>query len=87
MSGGELSGLERETDALTGEWARHSRGVTDQQEPRCAAVCRIEVESLLGAVVRRGRATGVNTPMIEALYAVLKPHAGGSEGVKEWKTQ
>ena len=48
---------------------------------------RIEVESLLGAVVRRGRATGVNTPMIEALYAVLKPHAGGSEGVKEWKTQ
>ena len=48
---------------------------------------RIEVESLLGAVVRRGRATGVNTPMIEALYAVLKPHAGGSDGVKEWKTQ
>jgi 2-dehydropantoate 2-reductase len=38
---------------------------------------RIEVESLLGAVVRRGRATGVPTPMIEALYAVLKPHAEG----------
>ena len=48
---------------------------------------RIEVESLLGAVVRRGRATGVNTPMIEALYAVLKPHAWGSEAVKEWKAQ
>jgi 2-dehydropantoate 2-reductase len=38
---------------------------------------RIEVESLLGAVVRRGRATGVPTPTIEALYAVLKPHANG----------
>jgi 2-dehydropantoate 2-reductase len=39
---------------------------------------RIEVESLLGAVVRRGRALGVQTPMMEALYAVLKPHAAGS---------
>jgi 2-dehydropantoate 2-reductase len=39
---------------------------------------RIEVESLLGAVVRRGRALGVQTPMMEALYAVLKPHANGS---------
>ena len=38
---------------------------------------RIEVESLLGAVVRRGRALGVPTPMMEALYAVLKPHAAG----------
>ena len=39
---------------------------------------RIEVESLLGTVVRRGRAGGVATPMLEALYAVLKPHANGS---------
>ena len=39
---------------------------------------RIEVESLLGTVVRRGRAVGVLTPMMEALYAVLKPHADGS---------
>lgn len=38
---------------------------------------RIEVESLLGTVVRRGRAVGVSTPMMEALYAVLKPHANG----------
>ena len=38
---------------------------------------RIEVESLLGAVVRRGRTLGVPTPMMEALYAVLKPHAAG----------
>jgi 2-dehydropantoate 2-reductase len=40
---------------------------------------RIEVESLLGAVVRRGRAAGVPTPMMEALYAVLKPHASGRQ--------
>jgi 2-dehydropantoate 2-reductase len=39
---------------------------------------RIEVESLTGSVVRRGRAAGVPTPMMEALYAVLKPHAAGS---------
>ena len=36
---------------------------------------RIEVESLPGSVVRRGRAAGVPTPMMAALYAVLKPHA------------
>jgi 2-dehydropantoate 2-reductase len=35
---------------------------------------RIELESLPGSVVRRGRALGVPTPMMEALYAVLKPH-------------
>ncbi len=38
---------------------------------------RIEVESLPGSVVRRGKAVGVPTPMMAALYAVLKPYAGG----------
>ena len=38
---------------------------------------RIEVESLPGSVVRRGRAVGVETPMMRALYAVLKPWAKG----------
>ncbi len=38
---------------------------------------RIEVESLAGSVVRRGRAVGVPTPMMAALYAVLKPWAEG----------
>lgn len=38
---------------------------------------RIEVESLQGEVVRRGRELGVPTPVISALYAVLKPHALG----------
>jgi 2-dehydropantoate 2-reductase len=39
---------------------------------------RLELESLAGSVVRRGRAAGVPTPIMAALYAVLKPHAAGS---------
>ena len=39
---------------------------------------RIEVEALLGSVVRRGRAAGVATPIFDALYVTLKPHEGGS---------
>jgi 2-dehydropantoate 2-reductase len=42
---------------------------------------RIEVESLPGSVVRRGRAVGVPTPMMRALYAVLKPWAKGPVSV------
>jgi len=38
---------------------------------------RIEVESLPGSVVRRGRAAGVPTPIIAGLYAALKPWAQG----------
>jgi 2-dehydropantoate 2-reductase len=38
---------------------------------------RIEVEALQGAVVRRGRAANVPTPVTSTLYAVLKPHAQG----------
>jgi len=38
---------------------------------------RIEVESLQGTVVRRGRAVGIPTPIIGALYAALKLHAAG----------
>ncbi len=34
---------------------------------------RIEVESLPGSVVRRGRQVGVETPIMRGLYAVLKP--------------
>jgi len=36
---------------------------------------RIEVEALQGAVVRRGAALGVPTPIIATLYSVLKLHA------------
>jgi 2-dehydropantoate 2-reductase len=39
---------------------------------------RTEVEALQGSVVRRGRRTGVPTPIMAALYAVLKPHGGGA---------
>lgn len=41
---------------------------------------RIEVEALQGSVVRRGRKVGVPTPVMSALYAVLKPHANGNAG-------
>ena len=37
----------------------------------------IEVEALVGAVVRRGAQAAVATPIMAALYAVLKPHASG----------
>ena len=39
---------------------------------------RIEVEALQGTVVRRGAARGVPTPIMSALYSVLKLHAQGS---------
>jgi 2-dehydropantoate 2-reductase len=39
---------------------------------------RIEVEALQGSVVRRGEQAGVPTPVMAALYAVLKPHAAGT---------
>ncbi len=39
---------------------------------------KIEVEALQGSVVRRGLAAGVPTPIMSALYAVLKPHAYGN---------
>ncbi len=39
---------------------------------------RIELEALPGSVVRRGRAAGVPTPIMETLYAVLKPYEHGT---------
>lgn len=42
-----------------------------------AAGKRLEVEALQGAVVRRGAARGVPTPVLATLYAVLRPHAAG----------
>lgn len=38
---------------------------------------RIEVEALQGALVRRARTHGIEVPIMQALYAVLQPHAGG----------
>ena len=36
----------------------------------------LELEALNGAVVRLGRASDVPTPANEAIYGLLKPHAG-----------
>ncbi|MCU0255697.1 MAG: 2-dehydropantoate 2-reductase [Vicinamibacterales bacterium] len=41
---------------------------------------RLELEALQGAVVRRGRARGVPTPILDTLYAVLRPWAAGTTG-------
>ena len=38
----------------------------------------LEVEGLSGHIVREGRRLGVPTPHHAALYAVLKPHRGGT---------
>ncbi len=38
---------------------------------------RLEVEALMGSVVRRGRAAGVPTPVMATLYGVLAPYASG----------
>lgn len=38
---------------------------------------RIEVEALLGSVVRRAARAGVDVPIMSTLYAVLKPYAAG----------
>jgi 2-dehydropantoate 2-reductase len=40
----------------------------------------IEVEALLGSIVRRGQRLGVATPVMTTLYCVLKPHEKGSSG-------
>ena len=38
----------------------------------------LELEALAGAVVRRGRAAGIPTPVMAALYGVLKPFENGA---------
>ena len=38
---------------------------------------RIDVEALLGSVVRRAARVGLPVPVMSTLYAVLKPYAGG----------
>ncbi len=39
---------------------------------------RLELESLNGEVVRRGRKCGVSTPLNFAIYAFLRPYADGA---------
>jgi 2-dehydropantoate 2-reductase len=40
----------------------------------------LELDALLGTVVRRGRAAGLPTPVIATLYGVLKPFEHGTQG-------
>lgn len=40
---------------------------------------RIEVEALMGSVVRRGRAAGLPTPVLATFYGLLKPHEHGPQ--------
>jgi 2-dehydropantoate 2-reductase len=37
----------------------------------------LEVEALMGSVVRRGRAAGIPTPVLATFYGLLKPHEHG----------
>jgi 2-dehydropantoate 2-reductase len=39
---------------------------------------RLELESLNGEVVRRGRKHGIETPLNFAIYAALRPYVDGS---------
>ncbi len=39
---------------------------------------RLELESLNGEVVRRGREHGVETPLNFAIYAALRPYVDGA---------
>jgi 2-dehydropantoate 2-reductase len=59
----------------------YMNGVSPEMRPSLlidlSAGKRLEVEALQGAVVRRGVARGVPTPVMATLYAVLAPHAGG----------
>jgi 2-dehydropantoate 2-reductase len=54
---------------------RLSAGHTTSMQRDFAAGKRVELESLSGSVVRRGRQHGVPTPIFSALYAVLRARA------------
>lgn len=43
---------------------------------------RLELEALLGEVVRRGARAGVPTPVVEVIYGLLKPSAAESDPVE-----
>ena len=65
-----MDALEKTVAAITPE-ARASLLVDlEQGKP-------IEVEALLGSVVRRGRAAGIPTPVMTTFYGLLKPHEHG----------
>ena len=84
---GEVEGIARaEGVAVDPEMPTRVRQYVSALEPETrasllidlAAGKRIEVEALHGSIVRRGRLAGVATPIMDAFYAVLKPHESGS---------
>jgi 2-dehydropantoate 2-reductase len=54
---------------------RLSAGHTTSMQRDFAAGKRVELESLAGSVVRRGRQHGVPSPIFSALYGVLRARA------------
>jgi 2-dehydropantoate 2-reductase len=66
----QVADIERLVDGLPGVTRASLLVDLEQGKP-------IEVEALQGSVARRGRAVGVPTPVMDTLYAVLKPHVHG----------
>ncbi|QRN96779.1 2-dehydropantoate 2-reductase [Archangium violaceum] len=69
--------VSRTPDLLVGELARlppqtRASLLVDLEQGK-----RLEVEALMGSVVRRGRAAGVPTPVMATFHGVLAPHASG----------
>lgn len=65
-----MDALERTVDAVSPEVKSSLLVDLEQGKP-------IEVEALMGAVVRRGRAAGIPTPVMGTFYGLLKPHEHG----------
>ncbi len=77
---GNAEGAEFNNDAvefILGRYRNPLVGQTSMFRDRLRGK-RIEVDTLVGAVVRRGAAKGVLTPVTETLYAMLKPMEAGS---------
>jgi 2-dehydropantoate 2-reductase len=65
-----MDALERTVDAVNPEVKSSLLVDLEQGKP-------IEVEALMGSVVRRGRAAGLPTPVLATFYGLLKPHEHG----------
>jgi 2-dehydropantoate 2-reductase len=65
-----MDALERTVDAVNPEVKSSLLVDLEQGKP-------IEVEALMGSVVRRGRAAGLPMPVLATFYGLLKPHEHG----------
>jgi 2-dehydropantoate 2-reductase len=65
-----LDAIERTVDALPPDVKASLLLDLEQGKP-------IEVEALMGSVVRRGRAASIPTPVMATFYGLLKPHEHG----------